>query len=150
MTALAALCWGGQAIVCFAPAAGVQLGLSEAEAEVEPAFWADVRGEALWDFFTLWTLVVAGALLITGSRAWAYFGLVGGGMYVYFAGRGILTRVAMLRRGLRIGTFKDVRRLISSDKFSFEFCKHFWKCSFIFTITCFINECLLGKNINAH
>jgi len=109
MTALAVLCWGGQAIVCFAPAAGVKLGLSEAETEVEPAFWADVRGEALWDFFTLWTLVIAGALLITGSRAWAYFGLVGGGMYVYFAGRGILTRLAMLRRGLRIGTPQGVK-----------------------------------------
>jgi hypothetical protein len=109
MTALAVLCWGGQAIVCFAPAVGVTLGLSEGEAEVEPAFWADVRGEALWDFLTLWTLVVAGMLLIVGESSWAYFGLVGGGMYVYFAGRGILTRVAMLRRGIRIGTPAGVK-----------------------------------------
>jgi len=105
---LSLLCWGGQAIVCFAPATGVKLGLTEAEAEVEPAFWADLRGEALWDFLTLWTSVVAGALLILDESAWSYFGLVGGGMYVYFAGRGIATRLAMRRRGLRIGTPRDV------------------------------------------
>jgi hypothetical protein len=107
--ALSLLCWGGQAVVCWAPTVGVKLGLSEAEADVELTFWADVRGEALWDFFTLWTLVVAGVLLIIDDTAWAYFGLVGGGMYVYFAGRGVLTRAAMLRRGLRIGTPRGVK-----------------------------------------
>jgi hypothetical protein len=103
VTALSLLCWGGQAIVWLAPATGVRLNLCEAESDVEPAYWADVRGEAAWDFFTLWTLVVAGALLIIDHCAWAYFGLVGGGMYVYFAGRGLFTRVSMQRRGLRIG-----------------------------------------------
>ena len=109
IVALSLLCWGGQAIVCFAPATGVKLGLTEAETEVEPTFWADLRGEALWDFLTLWTLVVAGVLLIVDDSAWSYFGLVGGGMYVYFAGRGVATRVAMRRRGLRIGTPRDVK-----------------------------------------
>ena len=109
LVASSLLCWGGQTIVCFAPATGVRLGLSETEADVEPTFWADVRGEALWDFLTLWTLVMAGVLLIIDQPAWAYFGLVGGSMYLYFAGRGILTRVAMLRRGLRIGTPKGVK-----------------------------------------
>ena len=109
LVASSLLCWGGQTIVYFAPAIGARLGLSETEADVEPAFWADVRGEALWDFLTLWTLVMAGVLLIIDHPAWAYFGLVGGSMYLYFAGRGILTRVVMLRRGLRIGTAKGVK-----------------------------------------
>jgi hypothetical protein len=98
MLALSLLCWAGQPIVLFAPATDVKLGLSEAEADVETAFWADVRGEALWDFLTLWTLVVASVLLIIDHGSWAYFGLVGGGMYVCFAGRGISTRTAMRRR----------------------------------------------------
>ena len=109
IVALSLLCWGGQAVVCFAPSMGAKLGLSETEADVERAFWADVRGEAVWDFLTLWTLVVAGILLIIDHSAWAYFGLVGGSMYLYFAGRGIVTRVAMQRRGLRIGTPQGVR-----------------------------------------
>ena len=109
VTALSLLCWGGQAIVWLAPATGVRWSLSEAECDVEPAYWADIRGEAAWDFFTLWTLVAAGALLIVDHSAWAYFGLVGGSMYLYFAGRGILTRVVMLRRGFRIGGPKGVK-----------------------------------------
>jgi len=101
---LSLLSWGGQTIVFFAPATGAKWGLSEKEADVEMTFWADIRGEALWDFLTLWTLVVAGVLLIIDQAAWRHFGLVGGGMYVYFAGRGIFARVSMMRRGLRIGT----------------------------------------------
>lgn len=100
---LSLLCWGGQTIVWIAPKVGVRLGLSEAERDVEPAYWADIRGEAAWDFLTLWTLLVAGVLLVIDNATWAHFGLVGGGMYVYFAGRGIFTRAAMRRRGLRVG-----------------------------------------------
>ncbi len=74
-----------------------------------PTYWADIRAEAPWDFLTLWTLVVAGVLLIADNKAWAYFGLVGGGTYVYFAGRGILTRAAMQRSGLRIGSQQNLR-----------------------------------------
>jgi len=103
LLALSLFCWGGQTIVWLAPRTGVRLGLSEEESDVEPAYWADIRGEAAWDFCTLWTLPVAAVLLILAKPGWAYFGLVGGGMYLYFAGRGIFTRVAMRRRGLRVG-----------------------------------------------
>jgi len=81
----------------------------EAESDVEPTYWADIQGEAAWDAFSLWTMLVAGVMLVFDQAAWAYFGLVGGGMYVYFAGRGILTRVIMLRRGLRVGAPGSVR-----------------------------------------
>ena len=101
---LALLCWGGQTTSWLAPDTAVKLTLMEAEDDVEPTFWADIRGEAAWDFLTLWTMVVAGVLLIIDAAAWAYFGLVGGGMYVYFGGRGIFTRLAMRRRGLRVGS----------------------------------------------
>jgi hypothetical protein len=103
LVVLGVVCWGGQAVSWLAPPTAVRLGLSEAEQDVEPTFWADIRGEAAWDALTLWTLPVAGILLMLDSSSWAYFGLVGGGMYLYFAGRGIWTRVVMLRRGLRIG-----------------------------------------------
>jgi len=32
-------------------------------------------------------MVTAGVLLIVDSPAWPYFGLVGGGTYIHFAGR---------------------------------------------------------------
>lgn len=106
---LSVLCWGGQAISWMAPTTASRLGLSEAEEDVDPTYWADIRGEAVWDALTLWTLVVAGALLIVDNPAWPYFGLVGGGMYVYFAGRGILTRMTMQRGGHRIGAPANVK-----------------------------------------
>jgi hypothetical protein len=106
---LSLLCWGGQTISWLSPATAVKLTLMEAEDDVEPVYWADIRGEAAWDALTLWTMLAAGILLIADSDSWAYFGLVGGGMYVYFAGRGILTRVVMQRRGLRIGAPANVK-----------------------------------------
>jgi hypothetical protein len=109
LVALALAGWGGQTISWFAPDTAVKLTLMEAEDDVEPSYWADIRGEAAWDVLTLWALVVAGILLVFDAGAWAYFGLVGGGMYVYFAGRGIFTRMAMQRRGFRIGSPANVR-----------------------------------------
>lgn len=109
VVALSLLCWGGQAIAWFAPATAVKLTLMEAEDSVEPTNFADGRGEALWDMLTLWTMLVAGVLLIVDNPAWAYFGLVGGGMYVYFAGRGIFTRRTMQNRGFRVGAAENVK-----------------------------------------
>ena len=109
LLALSLLCWGGQTIVWLMPKASVKLGLSEAKEDVEAAYWADIRGEAAWDFFTLWTMLPASILLILDESAWAYFGLVGGGIYVYFAGRGIFTRIAMRQRGFRVGAAANLK-----------------------------------------
>ncbi len=103
VAALALLAWGGQTMSWLAPERAARWGLSEAEGNVDPAFWADVRGEARWDAASLWTMVAAGVLLVVDSAAWPYFGLVGGGIFLYFAGRGILTRRELARRRLRIG-----------------------------------------------
>ena len=97
------LCWLGQAIAALWPTTATKLGLTEPEADVDATFYADGRGEAFWDMAILWTLPVAGILLILNSPWWVYFGLVGSGMYLYFAGRGLATRLVMQRRGIRIG-----------------------------------------------
>jgi len=98
------LCWLGQVISIFAPKLAVRMQLVEAESDVDPVFYADIRGEAKWDILILWLLPVAGILLILDNAAWAYFGLIGGGSYLYFAGRGIIVRLVMQRRGVLIGT----------------------------------------------
>ncbi len=102
-------CWMGQSITALVPTLATRLGLVEPEADVDPVFFADVRGEAVWDMVILWTLPVGGILLLMNSPSWAYFGLVGGGMYLYFAGRGIAQRLAMRRRGIRVGKPSYVR-----------------------------------------
>ena len=105
---LSLLAWGGQTLSWLAPKTAVRWGLRESDDDVEPVYAADIEGEAAWDAFTLWTLLAAGVLLLLDSDAWAYFGLVGGGTYLYFAGRGIVTRRVMLARGQRVGAEKTV------------------------------------------
>ena len=105
---LAALAWGGQTIAWLAPPTAVRWGLREADADVDPVYAADIEGEARWDALTLWTLLAAGVLLVADHRAWPYFGLVGGAMYVYFAGRGIATRLVMRDRGHRVGSESSI------------------------------------------
>ena len=103
VTLVSLIAWGGQCVACLAPRLAVRLQLTEDEKDVDPAYYADARGEAVWDVLTLWILPVAGVLLMMKSVWWPYFGLAGGAMYVYFAGRGIAARVSMQRRGIHIG-----------------------------------------------
>jgi len=102
-------CWAGQAISWFSPPTGERWGLTEAEESVDSTYYGDIRGEALWDTLTLWTMPLAGLLLILTSDAWAYFGLASGAMYTYFGGRGVVTRRAMTSRGGRVGAPNDLR-----------------------------------------
>ena len=103
VVAISLIAWLGQVVSLIAPHTAAGWGLTESESEVDPTFYADVRGEAFWDTLILWTLPAAGILLVLNNPLWAYFGLVGGGMFLYFAGRGILVRLNMRRRGIRIG-----------------------------------------------
>ena len=104
-----AVCWGGQMWSWFAPRSAARIGLMEAEDQVDRAFWFDARGEALWDLCTLWVMPVAGVLLVAGHEGWAYFGLVGGGAYLYFAGRGIVVRLVLRHHDVRIGNPGSLR-----------------------------------------
>jgi len=109
LTTLSSIAYFGQMITFFWPTTAARLRLAESETEVDSTFYADVRGEAFWDTATLWILPVAGVLLILNSSLWPYFGLVGGGMYLYFAGRGIVVRRVMQQRNIRIGLAENLK-----------------------------------------
>ena len=96
-------CWIGQIIIALSPKVAVKIKITEPESDVDPTFFADMCGEAIWGAISLWTLPIAGILLIINNELWTYFGLVGGGMYLYLAGRGIASRLTMQRRGIQIG-----------------------------------------------
>lgn len=106
---ISSIAYFGQAISAFWPETAARLGLAEAEADVDPTFYADGRGEAIWDTAVLWTLPLASLLLLLNNPAWVYFGLIGGGMYLYFAGRGMVVRKIMQRRGIRIGSPQSLK-----------------------------------------
>ena len=112
LIAASALAWGGQTLSWLAPGLATDLGLTEGEDDVDPAFHADVRGEARIDALSLWVLLVAGILLVLDRPVWSTYGLIGGGIYAYFAGRGLSTRLDLHRRGIRIGTPSDVRTAV--------------------------------------
>ena len=97
------LCWLGQVINAAAPKFAGQIGLAEPESDVDRTYYLDGRGEAIWDALILWILPVAGILLLLDNPYWAYFGLVGGGMYLYFAGRLLVVRQVMQHHDIRIG-----------------------------------------------
>jgi hypothetical protein len=97
------IAWGGQVLSALTPRIAEKLGLSEPKADVDPVFYADARGEAKWDSLTLWILPFAGVLIILNSPSWPYFGMVGGGIYLYFAGRALFTRLELKQRKVRIG-----------------------------------------------
>jgi hypothetical protein len=103
------LCWLGQVINASSPALAAKIGLAEPEADVDPTYFVDGRGEAIWDALILWTLPVAGILLLLDNPAWAYFGLVGGGMYLYFAGRMLIVRQMMRRHDIPIGKPETIK-----------------------------------------
>jgi hypothetical protein len=48
--------------------------------------------------------------MIMNNAIWPYFGLIGGGIYLYFAGRGIIARIAYGRRGISIGKLSSVKQ----------------------------------------
>lgn len=106
---LGLLAWLGQTISWFAPGPAARMGLSEREDDVDAPIWADFRGEARWDALSLWPMVVAGGLLAFDHGSWPYFALGSGGAYLYFAGRGISSRLAMARRGVRFGAPESTR-----------------------------------------
>ena len=107
---LSLLAWIGQLLSATSPRLATRWGLTEPEGDIDPTFHADVRAECVWDALTLWTLTVAAVLLIFSKPVWSLFGLIGGGIYLYFAGRGIAQRLTMRRRGIAVGKASTVKQ----------------------------------------
>ena len=102
-------CWIGQIIIAFSPKVAEKIKIAEPESDVNQTFFLEMQGAAIWDAVSLWTLPFAGILLILNNKLWTYFGLVGGGMYLYFVGRGIASHSTMQRKGINIGRAKKLK-----------------------------------------
>ena len=109
LTILTLIAWVGQVIYAISPSLGAKLGLGEAETDVNPVFYIDARGEAIWDAMIIWILPVSGILLIFNNPYWVYFGLIGGGSFLYFSGRNITTRLMMQHNHIAIGSPTNIK-----------------------------------------
>lgn len=105
---LVSIAWIGQIISAVSPRMAAKLGVCEPETEVDKTFFIDQRAEAIWDSFTCWTLLAAGILLVLDIKIWVYFGMIGGSIFFNFSGRGIITRIALQRKGISIGNAKNL------------------------------------------
>ena len=101
--------WIGQIIIACSPSLAEKINIIEPESNVNKTYFLEMRGSALWDAFSLWILPVAGVLLILKIDLWVYFGLVGGGMYLYFVGRTISSFLVLFHNGINIGTSKKMK-----------------------------------------
>lgn len=72
LTVIPGIAFVGQLISLISPQGAANAGLTERESDVDPAFYADVRGEALWDSFILWTLPTAGVLSLLNKDGWVW------------------------------------------------------------------------------
>lgn len=86
-----------------------QWGLQEKEHSTDPLYWRLERNTALWDLFVIWTLPVAGVLMLLDHSWWPFVALVAGGVYADLGGREVAKVLGLRSEGVRIGRQGEVR-----------------------------------------
>ncbi|MBP7828631.1 MAG: hypothetical protein KA248_01800 [Kiritimatiellae bacterium] len=110
-TALAIVCilfgalgWIGQVISGMNYGLAQRLGLQEKSEGTDPLFRTAERNAARWDGLVLWTLILAGVLMLFNSPWWPPAALVAGGIYLDTAGREVAKLTSLKRHGVRVGS----------------------------------------------
>jgi hypothetical protein len=99
----------GQAISSVNFPLAQRLGLQEKDDETEPLFRRLELNTAQWDLFVLWTLPLAGILMLVDHAWWPYVALIAGGVSVDTAGREAAKWRGLRAGGIRIGGEKDAK-----------------------------------------
>ena len=101
--------WIGQAISAMNYRFAQRLGLQEKSDETDPLYRRAEINTAKWDSFVLWTLPVAGILMLMNHPWWPYLSLIAGGIYLDSAGRETAKYSSLRKEGIRTGSQADVR-----------------------------------------
>lgn len=96
--------WVGQLISAVHFELAQKLGLQEGRDGVDPILATAERNAARWDVFVLWTLAVAGILMLRNSPWWPAVALIAGAIHLDAAGREYAKLMSLKQHGLRIGT----------------------------------------------
>ena len=98
------ICWIGQGLSFISPNIALKLGFLERPEEMDNTFYIiEAKALSLNDMLLTWTLPLSGFLMLFKHPLWPYLGLVGGGIFIYFAGFIILSRVFLKKQGKRVG-----------------------------------------------
>jgi hypothetical protein len=104
------ICWIGQGMAVFSLPTAVKLGLFESEGEVDQSMYLFERlSQGIMDVLLTWILPLSGLLMILKSGYWPVFALVGGGVYLYFPGVFMITRIVLKRHGKKVGRPSSVK-----------------------------------------
>jgi len=107
---LLGLVWfSGQLISTLNFSLAQKLGLQEKNDETEPLFRRLELNTARWDLVVLWTLPVAGVLMLVEHSWWPYLALVAGGVYVDTGGRETAKVLGLSKHGVKTGSRKEAR-----------------------------------------
>jgi hypothetical protein len=99
--------WVGQLISGFHYSLAQKLGLQEKSEGTDPLFRLAELNTARWDAVVLWTLPVAGILMLLNHPWWPYVALVAGGIHLDAGGRELAKSLSLRGSGVSIGTPKD-------------------------------------------
>ncbi len=101
---LGLICWIGQTLVVVAPGVAVKLGVGEPEEEIDRSMYLFERySQGIMDILLTWMLPAAALMMLLDVKQWPLFALVGGGVYLYFPGVFIITRIVLQKDGKMIG-----------------------------------------------
>ena len=85
-----------------------RLGLQEQPDTVDPVYASDAAGTARWDLLSMWTLPLAGLLMLLDSSWWPHLALIGGAVYVDTGGRQGIKLLGYRGEGVRVGSSQAV------------------------------------------
>ena len=101
--------WVGQCVSVVAFPVAQRLGLQEGDDEADELFLQAERGTARWDAVTLWTLPLAGAVMLVDDDRWPVAALVAGAIHVDAGGREAAKHASLRHQGVRVGSPSAVR-----------------------------------------
>ncbi len=98
------IAWAGQSLAFIAPNLATKLGVLEPREDMDETLYIfETKALGLNDMLLTWTLPLAGTLMLLGNPMWPYFGLIGGGIFLYFSGMIIFSRYYLKRSGIMVG-----------------------------------------------
>ncbi|UCG62162.1 MAG: hypothetical protein JSV52_02435 [Candidatus Zixiibacteriota bacterium] len=107
---LGLMCWIGQGLAVFAFPMAVKFGLFEPEEELDQSLYLFERlAQGIMDVLLAWILPLSALLMILDNAFWPLFALVGGGIYLYFPGLFMISRIVLKKHGKKVGSPSSVR-----------------------------------------
>jgi hypothetical protein len=89
-----------------------RLGLQEGPESADPLFIRLEGWTARWDLAWLWTLPVAGVLILLDQAWWPFAAMIGGSAFIDTAGREGAKWFGLRRQGIAVGTPREQRTYV--------------------------------------